>query len=251
MKITEYSIETKKNNIDQKICIVSDLHSRSYQNCLDAIKSTSPDIIILAGDILERLDGKADKQNKLGFEFLENVGKIAPTYYTFGNHERFGSHKEMRTNPVSTPWMTEENLKMLRATKVSLVNDSYLKQENFIIGGIIPINDMTCEKPVLNWLDDFSSFDEFKILVSHQPEYFDKYLKDFDFDLMISGHTHGGQWKFFGRGVWAPNQGLLPKYSSGVYHNRLVVSSGATNTAKMIPRFFNPCEIVLLNIKSV
>ena len=71
-----------------------------------------------------------------------------------------------------------------------------------------------------------------------------------DIDLTVSGHAHGGQWRFLGRGVYAPDQGLFPKYTSGLHENRLVISRGVANSVPLVPRFFNPCEVVTVTVES-
>ena len=86
-----------------------------------------------------------------------------------------------------------------------------------------------------------------KVLICHHPEYYPKYLKDMPIDIIVSGHAHGGQWRFFGRGVFAPGQGLFPKYTSGVYDGRLVVSRGLKKTI-IPPRIFNPREVVIIDV---
>ncbi len=245
MKIREYFIETEKKNIDLTICVVSDLHSLPSEDCLSAVIKTGADMIICAGDMLERLDGSYDLKNERGIEFLSKLAEISPTYYTFGNHERFGSHREMRTNPVSEEYASKENLKRIKEAGVTLLNNEFISIDNLSICGIMP----KYEPFDTELLTEFSELDGYKILIAHQPEYYDKY-KNFDFDIMISGHTHGGQWKLFNRGIYAPDQGLFPKYSSGIYEKRLIVSAGASNPQKPIPRFFNPREILLLKIKS-
>lgn len=254
MKIREYSIQTTKPNIDLKLCLVSDLHSRRYDRCLSVVKSVSPDAILLGGDILERLDGLRDKENKVGFEFLSYVKDIAPTFYAFGNHERFGSHREHFVRESGAPEVTKDNFEKINSIGINIINDSFsmykCRDSVIYIGGLMPANDNPPENPNLEFLKEFSSVEGFKLLISHQPEYFDEYLAPYDIDLIVSGHTHGGQWKFFGRGVFAPNQGLLPKYSSGLYNDKLIVCAGASNTVKLAPRFFNPCEIVVIKIKS-
>ena len=255
MKIRKYSIETKKPNIDLKICLVSDLHSIKHKRALASVKSIDPDLIICPGDILERLDGLGDHRNAPGFKFLSRASKIAPTFYSFGNHERFGSHMERASRPKGHPEVTEENYTKIIDTGVNLINDDYKEfkkgESKIIIGGLMPAFDRPQEDPNLDFIAKFSKIEGFKILSCHQPEYYDSYLKDCDFDLMLSGHTHGGQWKLFGKGIYAPNQGLFPKYSSGFYHNKLILSAGASNSKWFIPRFFNPCEIIEINIKSI
>jgi predicted MPP superfamily phosphohydrolase len=79
----------------------------------------------------------------------------------------------------------------------------------------------------------------------HHPEYRDKYLKDRSIDLILSGHAHGGQIRLLGRGLYAPGQGIFPKYTSGIHAN-MIISRGLSNTAGFIPRLFNPREIVYI-----
>ena len=102
--------------------------------------------------------------------------------------------------------------------------------------------------PDLDWLDGFCRTPGYRILLCHQPEYFDRYLRDYPIDLFVAGHAHGGQWRLFGRGVFAPDQGLFPKYTSGVHEGRLVISRGLSNTVTPIPRLFNSRELVVVEV---
>jgi predicted MPP superfamily phosphohydrolase len=78
-------------------------------------------------------------------------------------------------------------------------------------------------------------------------EFYDKYLKDTDIDLILSGHVHGGQMRVLGKGIFSPGQGLFPKYFHGFHDNRLIVSAGTSNTVSL-PRWGNPCEVVIINL---
>lgn len=62
-----------------------------------------------------------------------------------------------------------------------------------------------------NALDDVCT-----ILICHCPEVLDTSLADEKFDLVLSGHAHGGQVRIGGQGLWSTSQGFLPKYTSGV-----------------------------------
>jgi hypothetical protein len=104
--------------------------------------------------------------------------------------------------------------------------------------------------PDLSMLEGFIAADGYKLLLSNHPEYFDRYLRPLAIDLTVSGHAHGGQWRVFGRGVYAPDQGLFPKYTGGLHENRLVISRGVANTVPFVPRFFNPCEVVTVEVNA-
>lgn len=104
-------------------------------------------------------------------------------------------------------------------------------------------------QPDTAWLSGFASTPGFHILLSHHPEYFP--LIPVSVELVLSGHAHGGQWRFFNpirrqwSSVYAPGKGLWPRWTKGIYDGRLVVSAGLSNTTA-IPRLFNPTEVVYI-----
>ena len=76
-------------------------------------------------------------------------------------------------------------------------------------------------------------------------------LSNRDIDLVLSGHAHGGQFRLFGQGFFAPGQGWFPKYTSGIHHGkhgRMIISKGMANTVKFAPRLFNPTEVVYIEV---
>ena len=73
------------------------------------------------------------------------------------------------------------------------------------------------------------------------------------FDLVVSGHAHGGQWRIPGllNGLLAPGQGLFPDYAGGCYdfgNAALIVSRGLARESTRVPRLFNRPEVVLADI---
>ena len=112
-----------------------------------------------------------------------------------------------------------------------------------------------CQLPVPGagsdrWLDDFERQPGYKILLCHHPEYVPRYLQNRCIDLIVSGHAHGGQWRYYSRrrqewrGIYAPGQGLLPKLTEGIHGNH-VISRGLSNNTP-IPRLNNPPELVYI-----
>ena len=97
-------------------------------------------------------------------------------------------------------------------------------------------------------LAEFASAKEFRILLCHHPEYYVPYIQKTNIDLTVCGHAHGGQWRFFKYGIYAPGQGFFPKYTAGVIDNRLVISRGAGDHTP-IPRIANPRELVIVHCK--
>ncbi len=257
MKITRYSIKSSKINTKLRIACISDLHARKCEKVIEALGKINPDIILLAGDILEVSNGYMKERNKVALEFLKETVLIAPTYYCFGNHEIYFSHTRQESNRVSDKNILKENLNIINSIGIHLVNDSFINYkskngEDIYIGGLIcgfDMNPKLCiNKPNLDFIEEFHKLDSFKILICHYPHYYDTYLKSTSFDLIVSGHAHGGQWRIFNRGLYAPHQGIFPKYTSGIYDDRFIINRGAVNNSKPIPRFFNPTEVLQIDI---
>lgn len=257
MKITKYEILTDKKGINIKLACVSDLHSRPYAKILAALEQISPDAILMPGDIVEISAEYMKKRNENGLNFLKDAAQIAPCYYTYGNHEIYYSHAKGNHPKTPDKELSRENLRLIESYGVHLINDSFESLDNtakILVGGLVCGRDMdpalNQKEPDLKFLSDFSKNEGFKILLCHYPHYYEKYLKNVDVDLVLSGHAHGGQWQIFGRGVYAPHQGLFPKYTSGIHDGKHIISRGAVNNSKPIPRFFNPCEVIEINVHS-
>lgn len=229
--ITEYVL---KKNVSReiRIAVVADLHNKPYFNeIIDILRDVKPDVIAIPGDLLEL------KEKKNGFEFLRIASGIAPVFYTPGNHER----------------LTDRDILIIKETGAVFLDNDYARYEDLIIGGLSSgctdgghHNEKT-PPPNIEWLNEFSNIEGTKILLSHHPEYYPEYIKSKNVDLVISGHAHGGQWRISGQGVYAPGQGIFPKYTSGVHDNTLVVSRGLANQG-IVPRIFNKPEFVLIKL---
>lgn len=253
MRICEYGLKSEKIQKKIKIAVISDLHGSDVSPIAALLIDAKPDVILASGDILERIDGKgkdAAAKNGRGFELLSRATQIAPTFYSLGNHEIGGSGSWglgfSTRKPHRAEW-SEENLAKLKDSGAYLLDDSFVLWNGFVIGGLTSgiLNDR-CE-PNLSWIDEFCRVESPKILLCHHPEYYEKYLRQKDIDLIVSGHAHGGQWRFFGRGVFSPGQGLFPKYTKGVYETRLIVSTGLKRGG-VIPRIFNSPEVVIVSV---
>ena len=249
MKKSFYTVEAEPYVRAVTVALVSDLHGEDPSDALTALREERPDYILMPGDIFEALTGEGDEKEQNGLRLLRESVAIAPTFYSTGNHEDGAVH-------CWFPWQTKKIRERkydgalkerIRSTGVHLLQNEYLTVDGIVFGGLTS-GLLTGDQPELSWLEDFCRADGYKILLCHHPEYFKRYLRAMPIDLTVSGHAHGGQWRFFGRGVFAPGQGIFPKYTSGVYENRLAVSRGLRAKGH-VPRFFNPTETVFLRIK--
>ncbi|MBR3998205.1 MAG: metallophosphoesterase [Clostridia bacterium] len=252
MRLTHCSI---KADFELTAAVLADFHSSAkarskagLKKTLEVIGEVQPDIILSTGDIFNSTDSRSVKSrhNIKGFELLRGVRQTAPVYLSIGNHEHT---------------ISSGNRSMLEEAGICVLDHEFVRYRDIVIGGLT--SGFVYEKayykgkqpiPDVSMLERFAAESGYKILLCHHPEYWRKYIAGRGIDLTVSGHAHGGQWGFFGgRGVYAPGQGLFPKYVRGLHHfisggkkETLAVSRGMTNT-QPIPRFFNPCEILILH----
>ncbi len=207
---------------------VSDLHGCENDPILDMIKQAKPDGVLVGGDFIH--DSSVYKS---GLEFLTLSSKLSPTFVALGNHEhRYDG--DIRGEVVKRG--------------ATLLDNSSLNFKEINIGGLSSCEFNGTGEPDTVWLDSFAHLKGFKLLLCHRPEYYEKHIKHLPIDLTLSGHAHGGQWRFFGQGLYAPGQGILPKYTSGMHDGRFIVGRGLGNP-HLVPRINNKPEIIILNVR--
>lgn len=239
MEITKTEIYSVKIKKEYTIAVVADLHNRPYDDVIKALEEIKPDYILIPGDLTHNLDKKNSLNNcRVGLSFLVKASAIAETYYSVGNHER-------KVGP--------ECAEFIEQTGVVLLDDKTVKRGEITFGGLstglFENRYGPTPPPDLDYLDEFEKEEGFRLLLCHHPEYYPMYIRKTDIELTVSGHAHGGQWRFFGQGICAPGQGIFPKYTSGLYENRLYVSRGLTNTAFPVPRIFNKTELSVIYLR--
>ncbi len=244
LTITNYTIRSNKINSEIKIVLLTDLHSCSYgesQNeLIAAIKNQNPDIILMSGDIAD--DQMPDNKTA---ELLSGIAHLYPCYYVTGNHEFWSRRVEAQKDMFRSFGVT-----VLEGTG-SPIN---LNGQPIFIGGVDDPDGGTKNfKTQLQTVGGLVNKEEYTILVSHRPELLTTYAQ-YDFDLVVSGHAHGGQWRLpiiLPNGLLAPNQGFFPKYTTGIHsHNntQMVISRGLSRESTRIPRFCNRPEIVVITL---
>lgn len=153
---------------------------------------------------------------------------------------------------------------MFRKYQVKVLEHQYVeikvRESSFIIGGVDDPAITKHQNPKFNWEKKMNQAfavlkqnNAYKILLSHRPERVKAYKKSC-FDLVLSGHAHGGQVRipYLINGLFAPGQGLFPKYAGGVYkHNKLIhIVSRGVSYHFLRPRVFNPPEVVVIEVAS-
>ncbi|OLS02989.1 metallophosphoesterase [Tissierella creatinophila] len=229
---------------------ISDLHNKLFgkdqRRLLEKIENAKPDIIVITGDLIDRRRYNLETS----MVFIRKAVKIAQVYYVPGNHEAWsGKYKTIKENLVN------EGVKVLEDEKVELVKNHSkieiigLKDPAFYTSSYLDGRDLSKLEKELKSLSNNSSF---QILLCHRPDLFSIYAEN-NIDLSFTGHAHGGQFRIpFVGGLLAPDQGLFPKYTSGMYtkgSSSMIVNRGLGNS--IIPiRIFNRPEIVKVVLKS-
>jgi hypothetical protein len=201
-------VKVPANGLGKPVRIVqlSDLHLGPvhdlgyFRRIIERANREKPDLVLITGDLI---DGRLSDDMFAPINDLE-----APVFFSPGNHEEYVG--------------MEEFLAHLRRTKARPLLDEKVDMGGYELAGI-------------NFSWDKSRFDamiakvvpsggKYSILMSHGPPAFDA-ARRAGFDLVLAGHTHGGQfWPFTGFGR------LVVKYRVGMYERdgkRLFVTSGA------------------------
>jgi predicted MPP superfamily phosphohydrolase len=251
--VTKFNIKTEKipplfDNF--KILQISDFHGKDFgsdqQYLVQLIRKCKPDIIVITGDLIDR-DNYDDKAS---MELVNAAVKIAPVYYVTGNHEwqsgKYLSSLKSKLESAGVVVLSDENSKIKRGD-----------EEISIVG----IDDFThtgwCENKEISVSSDVSKAmagipaKDFRIFLAHRPEMINVYAGSRS-DLILSGHTHGGQVQIpYIGAIFAPDQGFFPKYASGEYRikdSTLIISKGIGNSLIPLRIFCNP-EVVLVTLE--
>lgn len=249
--VTEYHISSEKvpKSFDEYTIVqLSDLHNKTFgknqRRLVNKVQKTEPDLIVFTGDLVDAK--KYDEEPAL--TLMKNLVKIAPVYYVNGNHEWWsGKFDELEQKLLDLGVHVMRN----RTEELTIGNDRIR-----LIGIDDPANttreiEMT-EENIVKALAEIEGTDVFHILLSHRAELFALYAEH-PFDLVFTGHAHGGQFRIpFLGGMVAPNQGLMPPHTAGEHTlngTKMIVNRGLGNS--IIPlRLFNLPEVVVVTLQS-
>lgn len=229
-----------------RIAQVSDLHNAVFgddnSKLLDMLAEAEPDIIAITGDLIDSRHTDID----IAVSFVEAASEIAPVYYVTGNHESRLDFDVIESRLISA------GAHVLRGEAVYIERDG----ERIQIAGIDDPGFIrtggTAQERAAGELDGLLDPDTYSVLLAHRPELLDVYAR-YGADLVLSGHAHGGQVRLpFLGGLYAPGQGFLPEYDSGLYADggtAMVVSRGLGNSVFPL-RVNNRPELVIIQVKS-
>ncbi len=240
--VREISIYTEKLKRGKELLLlqISDFHGSSSGNIaatiLREVEKIKPDAILLTGDLVDR-----HTENLEGiYGFIGKLsGLCSEIFFVSGNHE----------------WSNEgrnELLATLKTLGVKLLNN---KGSAVALAGtdinICGVDDPYRRKDDIEKAMKVIDPEKYTILLAHSPK-IRKRLESHVPDLILCGHTHGGQVRFpFIGALFEPGEGLFPEYDKGIFYLKngslLYIDSGA-GTSKLAIRFLNRSQISKIRI---
>lgn len=215
-----------------KVVFVSDIHHGPFfsyervEKLRDRMNDLEADLILMGGDYVHRGPLYVPEV----FKALTGLRAENGVFGVLGNHDHWDGEQATRDG-------------LEKAGFTDIDNKQIVVEKDGAMIRIAGVGDYDMDIP------EFSREDEYTILVSHNPD-FAAELTEEKPDLMLSGHTHGGQVTFFG--LWAP---LIPskygnkfRYGEIDYNDiKMIVTSGVGTITPPV-RFFARPEIVVITL---
>lgn len=219
-----------------KIVHISDLHYQHFgkqnEKLADKIEAEKPDIIVLTGDII---DGTKEDFAPIDSLFAR-ISAICPVYAVGGNHELDSEYYYARLLELYEKYGIQE----LRDETVH-----YTKN-----GADIAIYGIPYGMGLENMKTAAGA--DVAILLAHDPQ-IAEYVTNYGYDLMFSGHLHGGVVRIpFVGGLLGTDRGFFPQYDGGIYYcdNMTMINSRGLGESPFAPRFYNNPEIVSVTLSA-
>lgn len=250
-----------------KILQISDLHSKEFgennKNLITAIKEIDPDLILVTGDMFTVTDISINmnEEDLVSYKLLSQLATNYKIIYVSGNHEESkdviynGDDYKTRSRTKDNAYNRYRN--KLESLGVTFIENASTKvyPKNTVStnsNDFINIYGVYYESMEKNEYYDSINLDKtkFNIMLCHDPKYFDTFA-NMKFDLMLSGHVHGGIIRLpLVGGLLSPDRTLFPKYDKGIYKiNQSYMNVSAGLGDSIIKRMFNPPEINILLLK--
>lgn len=242
LNIVHYTVDLNKEIANEKLrfLLATDIHLGTgndemiYQVIYETAQQEQVDYIIIGGDMID--ESTSDDLLTIAYQKLSEIATEYPVYYVLGNHEY------IRGGEVEVVEHLELAGVHVLTDEVELVDNAF-----YLIGRIDKYQSIASKenRATLKELSDTIDFTYPVILLDHQPVEL-KLAKELKVDLMLSGHTHAGQ--FFPPTLFAYfiNEQLYGHDVSGEFHS--IVSSGA-GVWGMAMRNMSNSELVIIDVE--
>lgn len=244
IKITDLPPEL----VGTTITLVSDIHAGPYMKpyllsrYVEAINDIGSDIVLMPGDLTNSKVSEAVEFSRA----FRNIRARHGVFASLGNHDYFSDPDEVtRVIANETPVNILRNstsLLDIRGRDLLIMGSEDTRQSRALPDPVLMSHlESTIAAGRMNLESmgkDYTAIP--KILLFHKPYFFDS-MNDKGIDLIVSGHTHGGQVVLAKFGdVNISFAGAVSKYISGLYtsgNSSMYVSRGIGNVA--LPIRFN------------
>ncbi len=204
-------------------------HKQFSEKIVSRVLELAPDMVFHGGDFY---DGPTVDTTAITDSWKTLTEKV-PVFYTSGNHEAYGPYETFITS--------------IREAGVTVLLDEKITHDGVQIAGITyrskgknaqvqqVLNALALEKDVAT------------ILINHPPT-FHSSAKSVATNVMLSGHTHRGQFSPVGLLTWL----IYGKYNYGMVtsENMTAITSRGVGTAGPPMRLFNTPELVVITFKT-
>ncbi len=247
-RVRFYQELSEKVSGNIRLAVISDLHNREYgadnEMLISDVQALKPDLILFLGDMVIREEDDYQPMLKL----VSTLAGNTPCYGVLGNHE---SERMYSGNDKALPEAFEKaGLKLLRNSREEVSIDGNTIQLIGVEGTAYGFETYGgrefMEKTEI-------SPSAYSILMTHIPILFKTALSEYDFDLGLAGHVHGGivRIPFLG-GLYSDEEGFFPELCSGKYtldrQQTLIISAGLGDSRPFPPRIHNIPELLVIDI---
>lgn len=210
-------IETKSGEQTKKLSVffISDIHRRKIDRKLiqKVLRQGQPDIVIVGGDLAEKGVPLARIEQN-----VQQLSKLGTLYYVWGNNDREVSEQAIR--------------EIMKRHGGNILDNEIMPIPGHSGWGVCGIDDPSSGKVDIEKAVQYSSHYENMILVTHNPTLLRKASRYLQADLMLAGHTHGGQIRIgkFGlaeKGTFQVSEGCGKLISNGYGTSTLPLRLGA------------------------
>jgi len=231
------STKITKNLNGCKIAIITDVHDvkeEKLREIVNKLNLLNIDLMVLGGDFSENPDIASSS-----IRILSETQTKSGIFGVDGNHDdHLNLFSAMKANGI-TP----------------LSNNGLYARENLYVAGV---EDYWNRKPNIEQAIAAAKHNDFKFLIAHNPDV--TMVQDTtEIDLIVCGHTHGGQVTLFG--VWAPHftfaknitkhgQRFLKGWCKSRNGTPVYVSNGVAAGTTGVPRVFARPQVVILTLLS-
>jgi len=248
--ITEHSIALRIEE-PLRVVVISDIQVGPYKGAaflsrvVDKINQTIPDIVLIAGDIIED-----ERSNLSSLEPLGSIRASAGVFAVLGNHDR-GHRQNILGQRIQFLDRGEDVEDALEELNVQVLRNEHiiisLGAENINLVGIDDLwsGDSDLSSAMTDMLDLTT------ILLSHNPDII-KEEQSNDADLIVAGHTHGGQLRlpYIGALSTLPTT-IGPSFDQGVFtldKGSILALTRGVGEASLRARLFAWPEVMVLNL---